>query len=130
MEELKELLIEMESIRGFEGVGVFTPEGDVIATHVKAGLPMKEMGVDVNDLLFDAQKMTKGMGLARGNLLHVQSDDAHLFATCFNEGSDPLKSATGKSHFHTVLIIDPEGSVGMARLKLTKFSLKAKDLLK
>jgi len=130
LSKLQELLIDMESIRGFEGVGVFTPEGDVIASHVKAGLPINEIGVDVNDLLFNAQKMTKDMGMARGNLLHVQSEDAHLFATCFNEGSDPLKSAPGKAHFHTVLIIDPEGSVGMARLKLTKFSLKAKDLLK
>ncbi len=129
MEKLQELLEEMESIRGFEGIGVFTPEGDLIASHVVEGLPIEELGVDVNDLLFSAQTMTKDMGMARGSLLHVQSDDAHFFATCFNEGSDPLKSAPGKSHFHTILIIDPEGSVGMARLKLTQFALKAKNHL-
>jgi len=120
---VQEKLKEFNQVDGFAGVGVFTPAGESLAlltTEAKGN--MKEVGVLANNLLMTAQKATMEMGIGLGQLVHIESEHAHIFARCFNEGTDPLKSQPGKAHVHLVLILTSDSGIGMAKLKIEKMT--------
>ncbi|EAT15319.1 response regulator [Desulfuromonas acetoxidans] len=120
---VQEKLKEFNQVDGFAGVGVFTPSGESLALLTsEAKGNMKEVGVLANNLLMTAQKATMEMGIGLGQLVHIESEHAHIFACCFNEGSDPLKSQPGKAHIHLVLVLTSDSGVGMAKLKIEKLT--------
>jgi len=117
----KEKLQEFTSLEGFEGVGIFTPSGEMLAVlegNGKANL--KEIGVLANNVLMNAQKASIEMGTGRGQLVHVEAEKAHFIVRCLNEGTDPLKSQPGKAHMHLVLILSSDAGIGMAKMKVNK----------
>ncbi|MCD4733157.1 response regulator [bacterium] len=130
MASLKDLMAEFNNLDGFHGIAVFTPAGELMGKHATGGLEIDKFGVDVNSLLYDAQKLTKEIGISAGHLVHVESDDAHLFGLCMNEGTDPLKKDPGKAHFHVVLMIDHDSPIGMVKMRLESFAQKSADILR
>lgn len=117
---VQEKLKEFAAIEGFGGVGIFTPAGESLAMF-KSGefkSDLKEIGVLANNVLMNAQKAARDMGVGRGQLVHVEADEAHFIVRCMNEGDDPLKSQPGKAHVHLVLILTDDSSIGMAKIKV------------
>ncbi len=119
---VKEKLQELTSLDGFVGVGLFTPTGESLALMAASGdtTQFKDVGVLANNVLLNAQKASLDMGTGRGQLVHVEAENAHFLVRCLNEGSDPLKSQPGKTHIHMVLILKDDSSIGMAKLKVAK----------
>ena len=117
---VQEKLGELKSIDGFMGAGVFTPGGEVLTMLANdEKLSLKEIGVLANNVLMNAQKASLDMGTGRGQLVHVEAENAHILVRCLNEGKNPLASEAGKAHIHLVLIMNSE-SIGMAKLKIGK----------
>ena len=119
---VKEKLQELASLDGFVGVGLFTPTGESLALMAASGdtTQFKDVGVLANNVLLNAQKASLDMGTGRGQLVHVEAENAHFLVRCLNEGSDPLKSQPGKTHIHMVLVLNDDTSIGMAKLKMAK----------
>jgi CheY-like chemotaxis protein len=116
----KEKLQELASIDGFAGAAVFTPLGEELVVIPGTVNNMKDVGVLANNVLMNAQKASLEMGAGRGQLVHVEGENSHILVRCMNEGTDPLKSQPGRAHMHTVLVLKPDASLGMAKMKLNQ----------
>lgn len=121
-EKLEELRID-----GFMGAGVFSPAGEDLALLQGEVKNIKEVGTHANNVLMNAQKASLEMGCGRGQLVHIESEKAHILVRCLNEGSDPLKAQPGRAHIHAVLILKPDASIGMAKLKIGQVTEKLAD---
>jgi CheY-like chemotaxis protein len=120
MATTKEKLQELANLDGFAGAGVFTPAGEDLCTLAGSVQNIREVGVLANNVLMNAQKATLEMGAGRGQVVHVEGEKSHILVRCLNEGSDPLKSQPGRAHIHAVLIVKPDASIGMAKMRLNQ----------
>jgi len=115
---VQEKLKELTTIDGYAGAGVYTPQGELLATHGGADVQnFNEIGVLANNVLMNAQKASIEMGTGRGQQVHVEAENAHILVRCLNEGTDPLRSQPGKAHIHMVVVLKNDASIGMAKLR-------------
>jgi predicted regulator of Ras-like GTPase activity (Roadblock/LC7/MglB family) len=116
---ISEKLETLQGVDGYLGFGVFTPAGEVLASHVeKAGFNIKEVGIHANHILLNAQKASMEMGTGGGHLVHIETDKANILVTCMNEGPDCTKTLPGKTHVHAVMVLQADAEIGLAKLKL------------
>ncbi len=117
---VKDHLEEFRAIEGFRGVAVFTPQGEMLESVTNGSWDIKSVGLFANNALLNAQKATDQMGVGRGNMMQVRAPKASVIMRCLNEATDFSQTAAGKAHFHTVVVMDPEGNTGMTGMILDK----------
>ena len=118
MAQTDEILARLKDVEGFMAVGVFTPNGEMAAQVNNSGIKLAEVGSLANDVLLKAQKATGLMDVGRGQVVHIEAPKAHIFARCLNENADFSASEAGKAHVHVVLIMEKDGNLAMAKMKL------------
>jgi predicted DNA-binding protein (UPF0251 family) len=118
MADIKQTLEKFKVIEGFQAVGAFSPNGEMVAEVNVAGLNLAELGSLANDVLLKAQKATDIMNVGRGQLVHVEAPKAHIIARCLNEATDFAATASGRAHVHMVLILAKDGNLAMAKMKI------------
>ena len=118
MAQLEEVLSKFREVEGFQAIGVFSPQGEMVAEVNTTGNTMVELGALFNDVLLKAQKSTEIMGVGRGSMVHIEAPKAHLIARCLNEATDFAANAEGRAHVHMVLVISKEGNLAMAKMKM------------
>ncbi len=119
MVDIKEILEKFKVVDGFQAVGAFSPNGEMVAEYNINGSNLQEMGALANDVMLKAQKTTEIMNVGRGQLVHVEAPKAHVICRCLNEATDYATSASGRAHVHMVLILEREGNVAMGKMKIT-----------
>ncbi len=119
MAEMAEVLEKFKMVDGFQAVGAFSPNGELVAECNLNGNNLAEMGALANDVLLKAQKTTEIMEVGRGQLVHVEAPKAHIICRCLNEATDFAANASGRAHVHMVLILEKEGNVAMGKMKIT-----------
>ncbi len=119
MADIKEVLEKFKVIDGFQAVGAFSPNGEMVAECNVNGSNLAEMGALANDVLLKAQKTTEVMNVGRGQLVHVEAPKSHVICRCLNEATDFAANAAGRAHVHMVLILEKEGNVAMGKMKIT-----------
>ncbi len=119
MADIKEILEKFKVIDGFQAVGAFSPNGEMVAECNVNGINLAELGALANDVLLKSQKTTEIMNVGRGQLVHVEAPKAHVICRCLNEATDFAASAAGRAHVHMVLILAKEGNVAMAKMKIS-----------
>ncbi len=117
---IRDHLNELQGATGFVAAAVFSPQGEMLDGFATTGMDVKSVGLFANNALLNAQKATDQMGVGRGNFMQIRAPQAIVLMRCLNEATDFAASATGKAHFHTVVIMSPEGNVGMAGMLLDK----------
>jgi DNA-binding response OmpR family regulator/predicted regulator of Ras-like GTPase activity (Roadblock/LC7/MglB family) len=117
---IRDHLTEFQSIEGFLGAAVFSSQGEMLESFTNTKMDIKSVGMFANNALLNAQKATDQMGVGRGNLMQVRAPQATVVMRCLNEATDFSATSTGKAHFHTVVVMAPEGNVGMATMILDK----------
>lgn len=117
---VKDSLTELQAAEGFMGAAVFTSAGELIEMVANSKLDVKAIGMFANNALLNAQKATDAMGVGRGNLVQIRAPQATVIMRCLNEATDFASTSGGKAHFHTVVLLSPEGNVGMASMLLDK----------
>lgn len=120
MSGMEDVLKKLQDISGFMAAGVFTPDGEMIASHANAGVSIAEIGALANDVLLKAQKATDIMAVGRGNFVSITAPRAVLLVRCLNENTDFSTTEAGRAHIHCALLLDPEGNVGLAKMQLEK----------
>lgn len=118
MASIKETLEKFKAVDGFMAAGAFSPNGELVTELNVAGVNIAELGALANDVLLKAQKATEVMGVGRGQLVHVEAPKAHIFARCLNESTDYAVTSSGRAHVHLVIVVDREGNVAMAKMRL------------
>lgn len=118
MASIKDVLEKFKSIDGFMAAGAFTPNGEMAAEINVANVNIAELGALANDVLLKAQKATEIMGVGRGQLVHIEAPKAHIFARCLNEATDYAATAAGRAHVHMMMVIEKEGNVAMAKMRM------------
>jgi len=118
MAKLEDILGKLKDIDGFMGAGVFTPNGEMAGQVNISSLKLAEIGSIANDVLLKAQKATDIMHVGRGNMVHVESPKAHIFARCLNENTDFSQTESGKAHVHMVMLLEKDGNLAMGKIKL------------
>jgi predicted regulator of Ras-like GTPase activity (Roadblock/LC7/MglB family) len=126
---LEELIRGFNDLSGFLGAGVFAPDGRLIVSHCLFGLLVDRVGPELNGLFIDAVALLERLELGRGRFSQIQTDQVNILLYSYNEGSSAVVAEDGKLHFHTVLLLEQDSSVGMAKLKLKKFVRAAAMLL-
>ncbi len=116
-----------EDINGFLGAAVFTAQGEMLDGMAKGKLDIKTVGMFANNALLNAQKATDQMGVGRGNFVQIRAPKAFVIMRCLNEATDFAATKAGKAHFHTVVVMDPEGNTAMASMILDKIQEKIAD---
>ncbi len=119
MADIKEVLEKFKTVDGFQAVGAFSPNGEMVAECNVAGLNLAELGALANDVLLKAQKTTEIMNVGRGQLVHVEAPKAHVITRCLNEATDFASTAAGRAHVHLVLILGKDGNVAMGKMKVS-----------
>jgi len=117
---VKDHLNELASVEGFLGAAVYSSAGDILEGISAGSLDIKTIGMFANNALLNAQKATDAMGVGRGNQIQIRAPKAHIVMRCLNEATDFAATSAGKAHFHTVVVMNPEGNVGMATMILEK----------
>lgn len=118
MGKLEETLGRLGEVEGFMAVGVFTPNGEMAAQVNSSGMKLAEIGSMANDVLLKAQKATKVMNVGRGHLVHIEAPSAHIIARCHNESDKFDDNEAGKAHIHMVMLINKDGNLAMAKIKM------------
>jgi CheY-like chemotaxis protein/predicted regulator of Ras-like GTPase activity (Roadblock/LC7/MglB family) len=119
MADIKEVLEKFKVVDGFQAVGAFSPNGEMVAECNVNGSNLAEMGALANDVLLKAQKTTEVMNVGRGQLVHVEAPKSHVICRCLNEATDYASTASGRAHVHMVLILEKEGNVAMGKMKIS-----------
>jgi CheY-like chemotaxis protein len=119
MANVNEILEKFKMVDGFQAVGAFSPNGEMVAECNVAGINLAELGALGNDVLLKAQKTTEIMNVGRGQMVHVEAPKAHVICRCLNEATDFSATATGRAHVHMVLILSTEGNLAMGKMKIT-----------
>jgi CheY-like chemotaxis protein len=117
MAEMKEILEKFKTIDGFQAVGVFSPNGEMVAECNVAGINLAEVGALANDVLLKAQKSTDIMHVGRGQMVHVEAPKGHVICRCLNESTDFSATTSGRAHLHMVLLLEAEGNLAMGKMK-------------
>lgn len=118
---LKDHLMAMQSVEGFVGAAVFSGSGEALEAYsTNPRLDMKAIGAFANNALLNAQKATDEMGVGRGNALQIRAPQATVLMRCLNEATDFASTQAGRVHIHAVVVMNPEGNVGMASMLLDK----------
>lgn len=117
MAEMKEILEKFKTVDGFQAVGVFSPNGELVAECNVAGINLAEVGALANDVLLKAQKSTDIMHVGRGQMVHVEAPKGHVICRCLNESTDFSATTSGRAHLHMVLLLDAEGNLAMGKMK-------------
>jgi len=117
---IKEHLSQLQGIEGFMGAAVFAATGEMLDSLTSANIDIKTVGTFANNALLNAQKATDQMGVGRGNLVQIRAPQATVIMRCLNEATDFATTAAGKAHFHTVVVMNPEGNIGMGVMVLDK----------
>jgi CheY-like chemotaxis protein/predicted regulator of Ras-like GTPase activity (Roadblock/LC7/MglB family) len=119
MSDINEVLEKFKVVDGFQAVGAFSPNGEMVAECNVNGSNLAEMGALANDVLLKAQKTTEVMNVGRGQLVHVEAPKSHVICRCLNEATDFASTASGRAHVHMVLILEKEGNVAMGKMKIS-----------
>lgn len=99
-------------------VCVFTPNGEMAVQVNTSGLKLAEIGSMANDVLLKAQKATEVMNVGRGHVVHIEAPSAHIIARCYNEAEKFDENQAGKAHIHMVMLINSDGNLAMAKIKM------------
>jgi predicted regulator of Ras-like GTPase activity (Roadblock/LC7/MglB family) len=121
---IKDHLAELQDVEGFMAAAVFTAQGQMLDSVTKSKVDIKAIGMYANNALLNAQKATDQMGVGRGNMVQIRAPQAEILMRCLNEATDFAATKSGKAHFHTVVLMDPEGNTGMAAMVLEKVQAK------
>jgi CheY-like chemotaxis protein len=119
MATIVEVLEKFKVVDGFQAVGAFSPNGEMVAQCNVVGINLAELGSLANDVLLKAQKGTEMMNVGRGQLVHIEAPKAHVICRCLNEATDFAATSSGRAHVHLVLILSKDGNVAMAKMKVS-----------
>ena len=119
MANIQEVLEKFKVVDGFEAVGAFSANGEMVAECSVNGTNLAELGALANDVLLKAQKTTEIMKVGRGQLVHVEAPKAHVICRCLNEATDFAANSSGRAHVHMVLILNKDGNVAMGKMKVS-----------
>lgn len=128
--DIKSVLSQFSDIVGFQGAAVFSPQGELMESVSNGKLDIKSIGMHANNALLNAQKATDQMGVGRGNMMQIRAPQATVLMRCLNEATDFAATKSGKAHFHTVVVMDPEGNTGMASMTLDRAAGKIAELVR
>lgn len=111
----------LKDVNGYLGSGVFTPQGEMLeGTADISGIHFEEAGSLIHDTLKNAKETAKQVGFGGLEMIQLYTQMGIILAVCH---------ADEKLHFHTILIIKPDGNVAMAKLKLKKAVEALKSVL-
>jgi DNA-binding response OmpR family regulator/predicted regulator of Ras-like GTPase activity (Roadblock/LC7/MglB family) len=118
MSKLDDALTKFNDIEGFMAAGVFTPNGEMAGEFNKSNMKLAEIGSLANDVLLKAQKATDIMNVGRGQVVHVESPEAHVIARCLNENASFSTTESGKAHIHMVVLLSKDANLAMGKMRL------------
>ena len=76
MATIAEVLEKFKVVDGFQAVGAFSPNGEIVAQCNVASIDLAALGSLANDVLRKAQKATDMMNVGRGQLVHIEAPKA------------------------------------------------------
>lgn len=108
----------LQEINGYLGAAVFTPEGKMLAgiTDV-AGIDFQVAGSLFHDLFLITQNKSKEAGFGTTDIILLYTENGIIIGRCFNQED---------IHFHTILALDSQANIAMAKIVLNKTMISLK----
>ena len=109
---LEKKLDVLTEIDGFLGVGVFSKDGELLASGKGSTLEMEMIGALVNNMVVNAQRTAEEIGLGGADAIHVATQEkANIFVRCYSDK---------KVKFNLILICEEKAPIGMIRLRVNQ----------
>lgn len=103
---------KLQEITGYLGAAVFTPEGKMLGgiTEV-AGINFEIAGSLFHDLFLITQNKSQEAGFGTTETILLYTKSGIILGQCFKQRD---------IHFHTIIALDTQANVAMAKLLLNK----------
>ena len=113
---------KLQEIKGYLGAAVFNPEGKMLGgvTNV-AGINFEIAGSLFHDLFLISQNQTKEAGFGKTEIILLYTENGIILGQSFNEDG---------VHFHTILALQNDANIAMAKLLLNKTQIALKEVVK
>ena len=107
-----EKLEKLQEITGYLGAALFTPEGKMLGgiTEV-AGINFEIAGSLFHDLFLITQNKSREAGFGAADTILLYTKNGIILGQCFRQKD---------VHFHTIIALDMNANVAMAKLLLNK----------
>jgi hypothetical protein len=118
MSILKKLELFRE-LNGYLGVSVFSPDGNMLGgvTEV-SGMNFEIAGSLIHDAYLFTQNKSQEAGFGNAEMLQIETDRGIVLVKCFKENN---------RHFHTILVIQRDANVALAKVMMNKVTDVLKD---
>ncbi|MBN1273148.1 MAG: roadblock/LC7 domain-containing protein [Candidatus Aminicenantes bacterium] len=101
-----------KQIEGFLGAGVFSKDGELLASGRGSTLEMEMVGALANNLIINAQRTAEELGLGGSYGVDISTlEKANIFVRCYSDK---------KVSFNLILICEDKAPFGMIRLRLNQ----------
>jgi len=102
------------SLNGCAGAGIFSPEGEMLmGTPEFKVIPFDRSGGNIQDMLSDARSLSARVGYGQVQMVEVHTEAGIILVTCSSRDDH-------RKYFYTVLALNTESSLALARIKLKK----------
>jgi predicted regulator of Ras-like GTPase activity (Roadblock/LC7/MglB family) len=118
MTAIAEIIDRLESVDGFVAAGAFTSGGELIGELSISATRLVAAGNSIIDLIHKARRATNAMNIGECETVHIATTKAQVLMR--SSISDDGKHAARASPFGLclVLVISPDGNVGLGRIHL------------
>jgi hypothetical protein len=117
-----EKIEKLQDINGYLGAAVFSPEGKMLGgvTEV-ARINFETAGSLFHDLFLITQNQSREAGFGNTDTILLYTNNGIILGQCFNQRD---------VHFHTILALETQANVAMAKLILNKTMVTLEEEVK
>jgi hypothetical protein len=108
-------------VKGYLGAGVFTYEGKMLGGVTEiSGINFEIAGTLFHEALIIIDNRSKEVGFGGIEMMQVNTEKGIVLGKCYND-------AEANIHYHTILVLENDANVAMARLILNKVVEELKE---
>ena len=113
---IQEILQDFSDVEGFDSVGIFTPDGELVVKYGPDEKGLSGTGSLANRMLNILTGYEGGDDI--GSMIHIEGKGIHVFMKCFEKASESVETTRDKVHIHLVSVIASDSGVDSARNRM------------
>ncbi len=110
---------EFSDIEGFDGVALFSPNGELIAESGTKDSNLRDIATLANKIIADVKWLNNENKLALGSMFHIEGENNHIFIKSYDTNPPNLSQTdSDKVQVFLILALKSDFGVGAARSKI------------
>jgi len=111
---LQDLLEKFARIEGFDSVGVFTPDGELVVKLGPENHNLQNIGALAKRIIAELRNPAGAASIAPDPMIRIETQNLYIFIRCHDGDADPSRPASQKARFYLVLVTTSASGAAMA----------------